>query len=280
VQALLAAEPTFVAALVAGLLVTGLAAGVLAGLLGVGGGIVIVPVLYNVLTLLGVAEDVRMHVAVGTSLATIVPTAVASARAHARRGAVDFNLVRAWSPFIGAGAVLGAVAANAVDGRTLSLVFGVIALAVAVDLVWPRVRHGDAESAARPPLRQPVAGVVATIIGFFSALMGIGGGTLTVPILNFLRVPIHRAVATSAVFGLVIAVPAGFGYVIGGWGREGLPPGNVGYVNAIGFVLIAAMTFISAPWGTRIAHAASGPALRWAFALFLAATAARMLLRI
>ncbi|MDX2145166.1 MAG: sulfite exporter TauE/SafE family protein [Rhodospirillaceae bacterium] len=277
-QSLLAADATFLIGLIAGLIVTGLAAGVLAGLLGVGGGIVIVPVLYNVLATLGVAEDVRMHVAVGTSLATIIPTAIASARAHARRGAVDTSLVRAWAPFIGMGALMGAVAANLIDGRSLSLVFGVIALLVAVDLVRPRTVH--AQPAEGPPLHQPWAGMVGGVIGFFSALMGIGGGTLTVPILSFLKFPIHRAIGTSAVFGLVIALPAATGYIIGGWGHDGLPPGNIGYVNLIGFALIAAITFVSAPWGTRLAHAAFGPVLRWAFALFLVATAVRMLARL
>jgi uncharacterized membrane protein YfcA len=278
VQSLLAADATFLIGLIAGLIVTGLAAGVLAGLLGVGGGIVIVPVLYNVLATLGVGEDVRMHVAVGTSLATIIPTAVSSARAHAHRGAVDASLVRAWAPFVGLGALIGATAANLIDGRSLGMVFGVIALLVAVDLVRPRAARTPSADGA--PLGQPWAGLVGAVIGFFSALMGIGGGTLTVPVLSFLKFPIHRAIGTSAVFGLVIALPAALGYVVGGWGRAGLPPGNIGYVNLIGLALIAAITFIAAPWGTRIAHAASGPILRWAFAAFLVATAARMLARI
>jgi uncharacterized membrane protein YfcA len=279
VQTFLGADATLLAGLIAGLLVTGLAAGVLAGLLGVGGGIVIVPVLYNVLAILDVPEEVRMHVAVGTSLATIAPTAVASARAHARRGAVDASLVRTWAPYIGGGAIIGVVGANLVDGRSLSLVFGFVALLVAADLVRPRTVQGDATS-SRQPLAQPWAGLVAMVIGFFSAMMGIGGGTLTVPILSYLKFPIHRAIGTSAVFGLIIALPAGLGYVIGGWGKPGLPPGNAGYVNLIGFALIAMVTFISAPWGSRLAHALSGPILRWAFALFLAATALRMVLRV
>jgi uncharacterized membrane protein YfcA len=264
------------AALAVGLLLTGAVAGVLAGLLGVGGGIVIVPVLYNVLDALGVGADVRMHVAVGTSLATIVPTAIVSARAHARRGAVDATLVRRWGPWIGAGTIAGAVTATMLDGRALAGVFGIVGLLVAIDLVRRHNAPGGSLEEARLP-RAAIQRAMAAVIGFVSTLMGIGGGTLTVPTLNWFRYPMHRAVATSAVFGLIIAVPAALGYVWGGLAHGGLPPGNLGYVNLPGFVLIAAATFLTAPFGTRIAHAISARALRLVFAAFLALTALRML---
>ena len=268
-----------VATLAGGLILTGAVAGVMAGLLGVGGGIVIVPVLFNLLGALGIEPDLRMHVAVGTSLATIIPTAIVSARAHARRGAVDAAVVRIWGPWIAVGTVIGTFAATRMNGRSLAAVFGVVALAVAVDLV--RRRNAPSGSIAEARLPRPAGQrAIASTIGFFSALMGIGGGTLTVPVLNWFSYPMHRAVATSAVFGLIIAIPAAIGYVWGGWDHPGLPTGNLGYVNLMGFALIAAATFITAPYGTRIAHAISARALRLVFATFLAATALRMLANI
>jgi uncharacterized membrane protein YfcA len=267
------ADPVLLGAV---LILTGALAGILAGLLGVGGGIVIVPVLYNVLGAFDVPEALRMHVAVGTSLATIIPTAIVSARAHARRGAVYAPLVRAWGPAIALGTVIGTIAANLLNGRALAGVFGVIALLVAADLVWRRnTTAGEVHETQFPPV--PVQHGVAAMIGFLSAMMGIGGGTLTVPVLNWFRFPIHRAVATSSVFGLIIAVPAALGYVWGGLGHSDLPPGNLGYVSGPGFALIAAATFVTAPYGTRIAHAISPRSLRLVFAAFLAATSFRML---
>jgi len=276
IDALLSADPWYLAALIAGLLVTGAVAGVLAGLLGVGGGIVIVPVLFNVLGLLGIDMDVRMHIAVGTSLATIIPTSIVSARAHAKRGAIDPVLFKSWAPWIFFGTLIGAVVANLINGRALAGVFGAVGLIVAVDLVRRRnAASGSIEDAKLPP--KPAQFSMATVIGFTSTLMGIGGGTLSVPTLNLFSYPIHRAVATSALFGLVIAVPATVGYVIGGWDKPNLPPGNFGYVNVLGFVIMASATFVTAPWGTRIAHAISPKALRLVFAAFLAITAGRML---
>jgi uncharacterized membrane protein YfcA len=270
-------DPMFAALLIVGLLGTGLIAGVLAGLLGVGGGIVIVPVLYTVLEALGVDPAVRMHVAVATSLATIVPTAIASARAHARRGAVDAGWARGLGPWMFLGAVAGAIIAVRIDGAALGRVFGAVALLAAADLARPRPRDGGSTE-SRAPGRVVVLAPLGTIIGTLSAMMGIGGGTLAVPTMTYLGVAMHRAVGTAAALGLVVALPSVIGFLVGGWGRPGLPPFNVGYVNVAGFVAIAAMTFVSAPLGTRVAHALSPRALRLAFAAFLAMTAIRLLI--
>jgi len=272
------ADPTFIALLIGGLILTGAVAGVLAGLLGVGGGIVIVPVLYSVLEVLGVDAEVRMHVAVATSLATIIPTAIASARAHHRKGAIDIPLAKKIAPWNFVGAIGGAWLAVSIDGSALGRVFGVIALIAAIDLIRPR----PAEAEGAPPAKHPhrlLLAPIATVIGFFSALMGIGGGTLAVPTLTYLGVPVRRAVATSALLGLVIAVPCTIAFVIGGLNAKALPPFSVGYVNLAGFVLIASITFFVAPVGTHIAHAISPRALRVVFALFLAITAVRLLLK-
>lgn len=272
------ADPTFIALLIGGLMLTGAVAGVLAGLLGVGGGIVIVPVLYSVLEVLGVDAEVRMHVAVATSLTTIIPTAVASARAHHRKGAIDLPLARRLAPWNFIGAVIGAGLAVSIDGRALGRVFGVIALIAAVDLIRPRPAETEGVAPAKHP-HPLVLSPIATVIGFLSALMGIGGGTLAVPTLTYLGIPVRRAVATSALLGLVIAVPCTVAFVIGGLGAPALPPFSVGYVNLAGFVLIASITFFVAPIGTHIAHAISPRALRLVFALFLAITALRLLLK-
>ncbi len=258
------------------LLATGVVAGLLAGLLGVGGGIVIVPVLFTVLGTLNVPFEVRMHVAVGTSLATIIPTSISSVRAHMRKNAVNWNLFRAWLPGLIVGVLAGTWLANTqFDGRTLTLVFAGVAIVVALDLALRHRTDAGAPSAAW--YRDVRGSGVAGGIGAFSAMMGIGGGTLSVPFLNAVGEPIHRAVATSAGFGLIIAVPAALGYAAGGWDVPGRPAGSIGYVNVLGFAAIVATTVLTAPLGSKLAHALSPRTLRLLFAGFLVLTAVRML---
>lgn len=261
------------AVMVAALLAAGIGAGLLAGLLGVGGGIVIVPVLFHLFSLLNFPEDVRMHVAVGTSLATIIPTSIASARAHARRDAVDADLLRALGPAVFVGTLAGAALAGLLRGDVLSAIFAVVALAVAANMAFGM--EGRA-------LRDGLPGgwrklTIGGLIGGISAMMGIGGGSLTVPVLSACRYPIRKAVGTAAAVGLIIAVPGALGFVVTGWGVEGRPPGSLGYVNLIGFALIVPATMLAAPWGARIAHAVRPQLLRRAFAAFLCLTALRML---
>jgi uncharacterized membrane protein YfcA len=254
------------------LLATGVAAGSLAGLLGVGGGIVIVPVLYHLFTALDVDPAVRMHVAVGTSLATIVPTSLASVRAHLQRSAVDWGLLHAWGPWVFAGALSGATFAGLVRGPVLTAVFAAVALGVAANMAF---RDNGTVLADRLP--GPAANrVIAALIGGISAMMGIGGGTLSVPILGAFRFPIRRAVGTAAAIGLVIAVPGTLGFVAGGWNAPARPPLSLGHVNLIGFALIVPASLLSAPLGARIAHAIPPTALRRAFAFFLFLTSLRM----
>lgn len=255
-----------------GLAGAGLVAGTLAGLLGVGGGIVLVPVLYHVLSALGVDEAVRMHLAVGTSFATIIPTAIRSVRAHAKRGAVDFALLRRWAPATFLGTALGTLLAGAASGWALTLIFACLVLIVSAYLAFGREtwRLGDAVPAGAR------SSAIAGAIGAVSAFMGIGGGTFAVPAMTLYGIPIHRAVATSAGLGIVIAIPGALGYILAGWGVQHLPPGSLGYVNLIGFLLLTPTMVIAAPFGARLAHSLPRDALRRAFALFLALTAARM----
>lgn len=266
-------DPAAVLTLALPLLVAGLLGGVLAGLLGVGGGIVIVPILFNLFTATDIAEAVRMHLAVGTSLSTIVVTSIASARAHHHRGSLDARLFRAWAPWIALGVVVGTIAAGYASADALKRVFGVIALGVAGYMAFVPAGVALAEKPPEGVLR----GALGIGIGGFSTLMGIGGGSLTVPVLVLSSVPVRRAVGTSAAIGLIIAVPGSIGFAVAGWGRPDLPPFSLGYVNLLGFALIVPLTVWTAPIGARIANTIDTRWLKAAFAAFLALTSVRML---
>jgi uncharacterized membrane protein YfcA len=254
------------------LLLAGAVAGVLAGLLGVGGGIVIVPALYHIFSYLGVDPEVRMHLAVGTSLATIIPTSIRSVMAHNAKGNFDSTLFRGWVPGIVIGVLLGTWLATEADFTVLTLVFASVALLVALYMAFGNTNWHIAKTL--PP--NPDSSVIAIVVGAISAMMGIGGGTLSVPILNLYGVPIHRAVGTAAGFGLVIAIPGTLGFMIGGWGNPLLPDFSLGYVNWLGFLLIVPATVLMVPLGAKLAHSLSQTGLRRAFALFLGITALRM----
>lgn len=263
----------WLAALAAAMAFTGLVSGVLAGLLGVGGGIVIVPVLFYVLPLFDVPEATQMKVAVATSLATIIPTSIISARKHHAKGAMDVALLRSMAPAMFLGVLVGTALAVVLKGPGLTLVFAVVALLVALNMGLTGVdaRLRDTVPGGAP--RQGIAGA----IGAVSAMMGIGGGTVGVPVLSMFGVPIRQAVATCSAFGLVISVPATIGFVLAGLGAEGRPPWSLGWVNLVGFALIVPSSIIATPWGVRLAHSIPPLLLKRAFALFLAITSARML---
>lgn len=259
--------------LVAVLLATGFAAGTLAGLLGVGGGIVIVPVLYLLFGAIDIDPAVRMHVAIGTSLTSIVATSAVSARAHRRRGSLDPDLLRRWAPWLFLGALGGTFLAGSVGGPVLGVVFGTVALAVALHMAFApaslRLGKAPPEGAGRIG-----AGVV---IGGFSAMMGIGGGTLSVPFLSAYGVTVHRAIGTAAAFGFVIALPASIGFVIAGWNEPALPRASVGFVNLLGLAFIAPLSVLAAPLGAGLAHRLEPRVLKRVFAVFLALTSIKML---
>lgn len=261
--------------MVAMMLLTGAVGGILAGLLGVGGGIVIVPVLDTALGIIGVDAAIRMHVAVATSLATIVPTSISSSRAHHAKGAVDLALIKFWGPFIFVGAIAGVWLASQVDGVVLSMIFGFVALTVAVKMMLPLENYHICKDIPRniigplPPLA----------IGGLSSMMGIGGGTLSVPVLTLMNQAIHRAVGTAALFGLLISAPAAVAYMVSGFGDTRLPPGSLGYVNLLGFALISPVTVLAAPFGARLAHRLSKRHLSLLFGAFLLVVSLRMLYR-
>lgn len=258
--------------LVPAMAATGLIAGFLAGLFGVGGGIVIVPVLSYVLPLLGVEETIRQKLAVATSLATMIPTSWISARRHHAKGAMDLPLVKSLAPSMLIGTLAGAALVVLLRGEALSLVFAAVALLVAANLGLTKVDFRLRDSVPEGIGRQAIGGG----LGLVSALMGIGGGTVGVPVLTMLGLPMIRAVATASAFGLVIAIPA-TAVVIAAGGHPAMPPLSVGYVSLIGVALIAPFSMLATPTGVRVAHGIPQLWLKRAFAIFLAITALRML---
>lgn len=264
-------DPSWLLVLVPAMALTGIAAGFLAGLFGVGGGIVIVPVLSYVLPLLGVEEVVRQKLAVATSLATMIPTSWISARRHYAKGALDLPLVKSLAPGMILGTLVGAALIVVLRGEALSLVFAAVALLVALNLGFTGVDWRLRDSFPSGAGRQ----AIGAGLGLVSALMGIGGGTVGVPVLTMLGMPMIRAVATASAFGLLIAIPATI-LVLFAPGHPAMPPFSVGYISLIGVALIAPFSMLATPYGVKVAHGIPQIVLKRAFAIFLAITAARM----
>jgi len=230
-------------------------------------------VLYHVLALLGVDESLRMHVAVATSLATIIPTSWTSVTAHNKKVAVDWELLRRWAPAMFVGVLIGTALAGLASGRILSFVFAAVALPAAIYMAFVSEKRQIADH-----LPQGVGGLaLPAAIGGVSTMMGIGGGTIGVPVMTLCGVPIHRAVGTASAFGAIISLPGTIGLIIAGWHAQGLPPYSLGYVNLLGFILIAPASFLVAPVGAQLAHMTDVKRLRGVFALFISITTARML---
>jgi uncharacterized membrane protein YfcA len=251
--------------------VTGLIAGLLAGIFGVGGGGVIVPVLYQALGAIGFSPAVTMHVALGSSLAIIVPTSIASFRAHRARGAVDMAMLRSWLLPVPLGVAAASFVAGSVSGAGLRAIFAAIAFLVALRLIFnrPGWRLGDEVP------HGPVRAAVGAAIGFLSTLMGVGGGVLSNTFMTVFGRPIHQAVAMAAGVGVLIAIPGTLGYVAAGWGADGLPPFSLGYVNLLAVAVIMPLSLVMAPLGVRIAHALSKRQLEMGFGIFLMLMSAR-----
>lgn len=251
---------------------TGAFAGLIAGLFGIGGGVVMVPALFFAFGALGYG-DTAMHAAVGTSLAVIVATSLRSVSAHARRGAVDFQVLKTWSPWIVVGALGGSVIADSAPGEALTALFGVIALVLSAQFFFGRPDWRLADDLPGLPLR----GVLGALIGVMSSLMGIGGGVFGVTLMTLCGRTIHTAVATAAGFGVAIGAPAALGFMIAGWTEPGLAPFSLGYVNAAGFAVLAGSAFFLAPIGARLAHRLNAERLKQAFAVGLVIVALNML---
>ena len=256
------------------LMVIGAFAGVIAGLLGVGGGIILVPAFFYAFAALGYGGPDLMQVCVATSLATIIVTSIRSVVAHGKKAAVDWTILKGWAPGIVIGAALGVLVVAGLRTTVLQAIFGTLALIVAFYLgfgrpdwrIGPAMPHG------------PVRAALSPLVGFLSVLMGIGGGSFGVPLMSLYGVPIHRAVATAAGFGVLIAVPSVAGFLL--TPVIGAPPYTVGAVNLPAFLLIIAMTLLTAPLGVRLAHAMDPGPLRRVFGFFLAIVALNMLRKV
>ncbi|MEO1248515.1 MAG: sulfite exporter TauE/SafE family protein [Pseudomonadota bacterium] len=256
-----------------GLLIAGSVAGILAGLLGVGGGIIIVPVLLEFFAVTGVDPAVRTHLAVGTSLATIIATSISSIRSHHKRGGVDWSLWRLLAPSVAIGVILGTLTASQSPGSVLALTFAAVALAAAgYLLLFPEgIAQGDRKPGG------PIIGGCGVAIGALSTMIGIGGGTMTVPTLVFFGTPVRRAIGTSAAVGLIIAVIGCVGFIVAGFGKDGLPPLSFGYVSLIGCAAIVPTTVVTAPIGAWLAHRLSPILVKRLFAAFLTVAALRLI---
>lgn len=255
------------------LAVIGAFAGVLAGLLGVGGGIVLVPAFFYTFQTLGYGGPQLMQICLATSLATIIVTSVRSVLSHHKKGAVEWAILRGWAPGIAVGAVLGVLVAASLRSTTLQGLFGVIGVMIGLYLGFGRAhwRLGDAMPGG---WRRRV---VSPLVGFLSVLMGIGGGSFGVPLMSLYGVPIHRAVATAAGFGVTIALPSVAGFLFLTIDPAHRPPLTIGAVNLVAFVVVIAMTLITAPVGVRLAHATDAGRLKRIFAVFLTLVALNML---
>ena len=258
----------------AALLVIGAFAGVVGGLLGVGGGIVLVPAFFYAFTHLGYGGAQVMQVCTATSLATIVVTSLRSVAGHHRKGAVDWRVLRDWGPFLVIGAGIGVYIAARVSSVTLQAVFGGLA---GIAGLWMAFGRDDWRLGPAMP-GQPLSGAMAGGTGFLSALMGIGGGTFGVPLMTLYAMPIHRAIATASGFGVLIAVPSVIGFLF--VRIADAPPYTVGAISVPAFLVVIGTTLITTPLGVRLAHAMNPKPLKRAFAVFLTLVALNMLRKV
>ncbi len=256
------------------ILAGGIVAGVLAGLFGVGGGVVAVPVLYEVFRILGVPDAVHMQLCIGTSLAIMAPTNIRSYLAHRATGAVLTEVVRQWTPAVILGIAIGSLVATVAPGAVFKIAFIVIAAIIAGKLLFARAhwRLGDDLP------KHPLARLYGLAVGLMASLTGVSGGSLCTMVLTLYGRPIHQAVATSAGIVVPITLAGTLGYAIAGLPHQALlPPLSVGFVSLIGFALMAPVSSLASPYGARLAHALPKRVLEVAFGLFLLAAALRFL---
>ncbi|MDG9970294.1 sulfite exporter TauE/SafE family protein [Achromobacter mucicolens] len=257
-----------------GLAALGVASGFLAGLLGIGGGIVLVPVLTFFLQGQELAAGLAVKMAIATSMAVILFTSFSSVSAHHRRGAVDWQIVRGLTPGIVAGSLISSLGVFALlKGNVLAVVFSVFMLFSAVQMF-----RGRQPAAARGLPGAPGLLGAGSAIGALSGLVGVGGGFISVPFLSWCNVPVHRAVATSAALGFPIALANVGGFILGGLDTAGRPAHSMGFVWTPGLALVAAFSVLTAPLGARAAHRLPVARLKRAFAGMLFAVSAYMLI--
>jgi uncharacterized membrane protein YfcA len=260
---------TLAAALVAG----GLLMGFLAGLLGIGGGGIVVPILYELFRIAGMDDSIRMQVCVATSLAVIIPTSIRSARSHWRRGAMDFLVLRRLGPWVVLGATLGVFIAAHAPSSFLKGVFAASTLFMAGRMAFG---NGGAIAAEKLP-GQPWDGLAGAGIGLLSTLIGIGGGVYITAYMRLFGWPIHKAVGTASGFGPIIAIPAVTGYIVAGWNVSAGVPLMLGFVSIAGAIAVAPLSVLTAPLGVKVAHKLSRRTLEYVFIAFLLTVATRFI---
>ncbi len=262
-------------ALLAGSLVAaGLLTGFLAGLFGIGGGAITVPLLYEVLRLIDVDADLRMHIAIGTSLAIIVPTSLRSFLSHKAKGAVDMSFLRRVAPWVVVGVVLGSALASVLPSAALKWVWALLGTSLAIKLALGRDnwRLGD-----EIPRHWWVEGY-AILVGLFSTLMSVGGTAFMISMMTLYGRPLLGSLATCAGLGPLISVPGAVGFIWAGWGAAGLPPISLGYVNVLALLLVVPASVLAAPFGVRLAHGIGKRALEIGFACLLGLVSLRFIL--
>lgn len=267
------ADTALLLTMAAMLLGIGAFAGVLAGLLGVGGGIVLVMAFYYAFSILGYESPQLMQMCLATSLATIIVTSVRSVLAHHKKGAVDWDILKGWAIGIAVGAIVGVTVAASLRSTALQAIFGFLAIIVGLYMAL-----GKSHWRLGKTMPMGVKGyLISPVIGFLSVLMGIGGGSFGVPTMSLFNVPIHRAVATAAGFGVIIAVPSVIGFLLVDMPEGATPPLTIGSVNFIAFGLVISMTLITAPYGAALAHKTDATRLKRIFGAFLVLVALNML---
>jgi uncharacterized membrane protein YfcA len=249
--------------------------GLLAGLFGVGGGAVIVPVLYEIFRVIGVSDDVRVQLCVGTSLAVIIPTSIRSFLAHRAKGTLPVGILKAWIVPVALGVIVGGFLAAVAPTSVFKSFFAVMAFLVGAKFLFAKASWRISDT-------MPGAALMwgyGLFIGFYSAMMGVGGGAVSTLVLSLYGQPIHAAVGISAGVGVVISIIGTIGFVIAGLPYQSLmPPLSIGYVSLVGFALMGPISAFFAPYGARIAHAMSRRKLELAFGIFLWLVALRFIL--
>jgi len=265
-----------IALLVVALGAGGLVTGLLAGLFGIGGGAILVPVLNELWSVLGVDPAIRMHLAVGTSLAIIIPTSLKSFSAHRARGAVDLGLLRRLAIPVVLGVATGSFVASISPSVVLKWVWAVFASVMAVKMLWGQDGWRLGDDIPKSWLVE----LYAYFVGLISTLLSIGGGAYITTLMTLYGRSIHQAVATASGFGPLIAIPGALGFIVAGWNVPGLPPLSLGYVNLIGAAVIIPASVYAAPWGARIAHGIPRRKLEIWFGCFLATIAIKYLVEL
>ncbi|MGB3212089.1 MAG: sulfite exporter TauE/SafE family protein [Desulforhopalus sp.] len=251
----------------------GAVAGILAGLLGIGGGLVIVPMLVYVFALNNIPHELTMHLALATSMASIMFTSVSSFMAHHKRGAVHWDVVKKIVAGILVGTFLGSCIASAMSTNFLKIFFVIFLYFVAVQLLLNKKPKGGRELPGKAGMF-----AVGNGIGVVSSLVGIGGGTLSVPFMLWCNIKVHHAIGTSAAIGLPIAIAGTLGYIVNGWSAAALPEYSLGYVYLPALFGIAAISVLTAPLGVRLAHSLPVDRLKRVFSLLLFGVATKMLM--